>query len=47
MSSIAKALDLIQGEEQAYFGCLLPTLVATMLKLKTTKENGLVGSMSL
>ena len=34
MSSLAKALEKIQGENQAYFGSLLPIVTATEIKLK-------------
>ncbi|XP_036356246.1 uncharacterized protein LOC118762081 [Octopus sinensis] len=33
MSLVAKGLDKIQGKEQAYFGTLLPTVVATIFRL--------------
>ena len=31
---VAIALDLLQGEEQAYFGTLLPTIIMTKQKLE-------------
>lgn len=34
MSPVAKALDLIQGEAQAYLGTLLPTIATTVFKLQ-------------
>ncbi|GBP28278.1 hypothetical protein EVAR_11737_1 [Eumeta japonica] len=34
MSPVARTLDLIQGEAQAYLGTLLPTIAATMFKLQ-------------
>ena len=42
MSSVAKALDKIQGEDQAYLGSLLPTVAATIMKLKEAKSKGLL-----
>ena len=41
MSSLAKALEKIQGENQAYFGSLLPIVTATEIKLKEVKSKGL------
>ncbi|XP_013878674.1 uncharacterized protein LOC106528135 [Austrofundulus limnaeus] len=37
MSSVVKALGKIQGEDQAYIGCLLSTVAATMMRLKEAK----------
>uniref|UniRef100_M3ZI76 BED-type domain-containing protein n=1 Tax=Xiphophorus maculatus TaxID=8083 RepID=M3ZI76_XIPMA len=37
MCIIAKALDKIQGEDQAYLGSLLPTVAATVMRLKEVK----------
>ncbi|KAM4724785.1 uncharacterized protein FYW61_013082 [Anableps anableps] len=37
MSNVAKALDKIQGEDQAYLGSLLPTVAATVMRLKEVK----------
>ncbi|CAI9738958.1 XP_042229523.1uncharacterized protein LOC121871369 [Octopus vulgaris] len=37
MSNVAKALDKIQCEDQAYLESLLPTVVATVMKLKEAK----------
>jgi hypothetical protein len=34
MEPVAVALDMLQGEEQAYLGCLLPTLAVTIMKLE-------------
>jgi hypothetical protein len=41
MGPVATALDLLQGENQAYLGCLLPTLGVAMKKL----EKNLSGSV--
>jgi hypothetical protein len=43
MGPVATALDLLQGENQAYLGCLLPTLGVAMKKL----EKNLSGSVPL
>ncbi|CAI9730779.1 XP_042229523.1uncharacterized protein LOC121871369 [Octopus vulgaris] len=37
MSNVAKALDKIQREDQAFLRSLLPTVAATVMKLKETK----------
>ncbi|XP_043994868.1 uncharacterized protein LOC122843844 isoform X1 [Gambusia affinis] len=37
MCNVAKALDKIQGEDQAYLGSLLPTVAATVMRLKEVK----------
>jgi hypothetical protein len=37
MGTVARALDIIQGEETGYLGCLLPTVVATKIKLSSAK----------
>uniref|UniRef100_A0A672F8K3 HAT C-terminal dimerisation domain-containing protein n=1 Tax=Salarias fasciatus TaxID=181472 RepID=A0A672F8K3_SALFA len=42
MSSVAKALIKIQGEDQAYLGSLLPTVAPTIVKLKEAKSKGLL-----
>ena len=42
MLPVAKALDKIQGEDQAYLGILLPTVAATILRLKELNFKGLV-----
>ncbi|XP_034018620.1 uncharacterized protein LOC117503486 [Thalassophryne amazonica] len=42
MSNVAKALDKVQGEDQAYLGSLLPTVAATIMKLKEVKSKGLL-----
>ncbi|XP_042229523.1 uncharacterized protein LOC121871369 [Homarus americanus] len=42
MSNVAKALDKIQGEDQAYLGSLLPTIAATVMKLKEAKSKRLL-----
>lgn len=36
MEPVAIALDKLQGEEQAYLGCLLPTVAVTMMRLDDT-----------
>ena len=41
MSSIAKSLDILQGEEKAYIGRLLPTLAGVLVKLKSKRNNDL------
>lgn len=47
MSIAAKALDKMQGEDQAYLGCLLPTVAATIMKLNDAKSQRLVYCMPL
>ncbi|KAB0795331.1 hypothetical protein PPYR_12170 [Photinus pyralis] len=42
MSPVARALDQVQGEAQAYLGSLLPTVAATVFKLKDIQSSGLV-----
>lgn len=42
MSIVAKALDKIQAKDQAYLGSLLPTVAATILKLKEAKSKHLL-----
>ncbi|KAG5860634.1 hypothetical protein JTB14_023063 [Gonioctena quinquepunctata] len=42
MAPVANAVDRIQGEAQAYLGSLLPTIAATVYKLKNIKSKGLV-----
>ena len=42
MLPVAKALDKIQGEEQAYLGTLMPTVAATILRLKDLNSKSLV-----
>ena len=37
MASIAKAMDVVQGENHAYMGCLLPTLAVTLRQLREVK----------
>ena len=39
MKPIAQALDILQGEEQAYFGVLLPTLTIGLKELKHVETN--------
>ena len=41
MAPVAMALDKVQGEDQAYLGCLLPIVAATVLKLKQIKAREL------
>ncbi len=36
MAPVASALDKLQGEAQAYLGCLLPTLAVTMKRLEAS-----------
>jgi hypothetical protein len=38
MGPVAQALDIIQGEETGYLGYLLPTVVATKIKLTAARE---------
>jgi hypothetical protein len=38
MSIPAKALDKMQGDDQAYLGCLLPIVAVTVMKLKDAKS---------
>jgi hypothetical protein len=40
-------LDIIQGEETGYLGCLLPTVVATKIKLCSVKEKNPVNCSPL
>ena len=40
MAAICCALDVIQGEEKAYMGLLLPTLAVTLKRLKVLKSDG-------
>jgi hypothetical protein len=47
MSIAAKALDKMQGEDQAYLGCLLPTVAATIMKLHDAKSQRLAYCMPL
>ncbi|KAG5890541.1 hypothetical protein JTB14_028292 [Gonioctena quinquepunctata] len=47
MAPVANALDRIQGEAQAYLGSLLPTIAATVYKLKNIKSKGLVNCTAL
>ena len=37
MAPVARALDIVQGEDQAYLGFTLPTLAVTMKNLEQTK----------
>ena len=41
MSPIAMSLDILQGEEKAYMGRLLPTLAGVLLKLKSNRNDDL------
>ena len=41
MSPIAMSLDILQGEEKAYMGRLLPTLAGVLVKLKSKHNNDL------
>ena len=41
MASVAKALDVVQGENHAYLGCLLPTLAITVRRLRESKMKDL------
>ncbi|CAK1590292.1 unnamed protein product [Parnassius mnemosyne] len=47
MAPVANALDRIQGEAQVYIGSLLPTIAATVFKLKTIRSKGLVNCTAL
>jgi len=47
MSIAAKALDKMRGEDQAYLGCLLPTVAATIMKLHDAKSQRLTFCMPL
>lgn len=38
MTIVSRALDKIQGEDQAYLGCLLPIVATTVLKLRAMKS---------
>ena len=40
MAPMCCALDVIQGEEKAYMGLLLPTLAITLKRLKILKSDG-------
>ena len=37
MENVAKALDVVQGENHAYVGCALPTLAITLRRLIETE----------
>ena len=39
--SIAMSLDILQGEEKAYMGRLLPTLAGVLVKLKSKRNDDL------
>ena len=39
--SIATSLDILQGEEKAYIGRLLPTLAGVLVKLKFKRNDDL------
>ena len=41
MISIAMSLDILQGEEKAYMGRLLPTLAGVLVKLKSKPNDDL------
>ena len=41
MESVTNALDVVQDENHAYLGCLLPTLAITLRRLKETKMKDL------
>ena len=41
MSPIAMSLDILQGEEKAYIGRLLPTLAGVLEKLKSKRNDDL------
>ena len=41
MACIARALDIVQGEDRAYLGFTLPTLAVTLKKLKQTRTRHL------
>ena len=41
MSHIAMSLDILQGEEKAYMGRLLPTLAGVLVKLKSKRNDDL------
>ena len=41
MSPIAISLDILQGEEKAYMGRLLPTLAGVLVKLKSKRNDDL------
>ncbi len=47
MGIVAKALDFLQGEQTAYLGTLLPTVVMTIMKLENSKAKKLVHCNSL
>ena len=42
MEPVAKALMILQGEEQAYLGCLLPTVAFTIMNLEGALNRHLV-----
>ena len=39
--SIVTSLDILQGEEKAYMGRLLPTLAGVLVKLKSKRNDDL------
>ena len=42
MSSVAKSLDILQGEKNAYMGSLLPTLTMCLRKLEKSKSKNAI-----
>ena len=44
MNPVAKALDKLQGESQAYLGCMLPTVTLTVMNLKNIQERSQLSS---
>ena len=40
MAPMCCAIDVIQGEEKAYMGLLLPTLAVTLKRLEVLKSDG-------
>ncbi len=42
MEPVAIALDKLQGEEQAYLGCLLPTVAVTLMRLEDARTRHLM-----
>lgn len=42
MTTVAQALDILQGEAMGYLGCLLPIITTTISKLKEIRDSDTV-----
>ena len=47
LKPLTKGLDILQGEDNCYFGTLLPTLKAIIKKIKAVKPNLSSAAMGL